>query len=281
MDREQVGRKNLFLGCNKMGNSIRIIIIIEVILLLAIIVFANVLIIVRFRNFHRRVMGKISPCNTKKCTIVREKYKEKKSKGILSTSLYKACSDKIFNQKYFLPLLKNIEKINNVLPGWRFRIYLSPDLKDDILEILMAKDCEIFVMDKVPEGHEGSMWRFLPASEDMPFLSVDADEDIKTTISPEHIRKWILSKNIFFLRRIRHINLFIPMSAGCWGSKDGAIPDISDKICKYCSTWFGNDEAFLAKEVWPIVKKKGRYKTRTLMSEILSFIFLPYSVIKK
>ena len=54
------------------------------------------------------------------------------------------------------------------------------------------------------------------------------------------------------------------LAAGAWGGKPkkngtAPIPDIKERLEKYSHDWFGCDEAFLNKEVWPLFKKEGYY----------------------
>ena len=80
----------------------------------------------------------------------------------------------------------------------------------------------------------------------------------------------------FFQRSLAHINFFIPISAGMWGAKGKngkpPIPDIQEKMEIYCNNWFGCDEAFLTKEVWPEFRSQGYFKVHNYSEIIIIFL---------
>ena len=136
---------------------------------------------------------------------------------------------------------------------------------------------------KIPQQpFNGLLWRFLVASENLPFLVCDADmliDEQNWFISDfSKVQKWLESDKTFFRRKVFLINMAWPISAGTWGgkpTKDGnaAIPDIKNRLENYNHDWFGSDEAFLAKEVWPLFKKEG-YFTDLSKNEKIFYIFL-------
>ena len=206
------------------------------------------------------------------------------SSGIISTCLFGNMTGKWFRKLYLEPLLYNAGKIHEILPGWYVRVYVAPNISPELLEKLLDNDCEVFIMKEMSTNFVGTLWRFLPAAETKPFITFDADMKLDTTglyiaKLPKNIKKWLKSDKIFFQRTLGHINIFVPISAGMWGAKPKkdntpSIPDITQKMEKYCNNWFGCDEAFLTKEVYPEFKKYGCYKARNLTEYIVYCIIL-------
>ena len=129
------------------------------------------------------------------------------------------------------------------------------------------------------------MWRFLPAADPKPFVTLDADDKLDESSIymadvPRSIQNWLKSDKPFYQRGLTHFNLLIPISAGMWGAKGtkegyAPIPDIQQRMEKYCSNWYGCDEAFLTKEIWPEFVSKGLYKAYPRLEiGILSLLIL-------
>ena len=171
---------------------------------------------------------------------------------IVSYSLYGNYS------KYLRNLQRNLLRIRQYRPSWRPYVYLSSNIPLDIRKDLHSFGAKVIVMSPLPSGHEAALWRFLPASQSIPFVSLDAD-DLFTLNFVHDIESWLHSRRKFVsLDRFKFI---LPLTAGTWGSRDSAIPDIQERLDKYSDSWFGFDEAFLYHEIWPEVKKCGYWST--------------------
>ncbi len=246
-----------------------VIIIAGLITIFAIIFFAS-----QIRNFHKRIFGYVELSYHPEPFWVSKIFnKNGDAKGILSTCLYGNCNAKGFKERYVDSVLQSKKHALGILPGWQYRVYMAPNITSDILERFLKENFEVYVMNRVPKGNEGMLWRFYPAAEALPFLSVDADDDIAERnkfepFYPDHVKKWLLADTPFFQKRLSWINLFVPISGGCWGGKGNCIPDIKQRIERYDNSWFGADEAFLTKEIWPMFKDKGYYKTPTGIREV-------------
>lgn len=215
------------------------------------------------------------------------------SKGVVSTCLFGDVDKLEFEQKYLKPLIKNSKIISDVLPGWCLRVYVPRNFSSNIIERLIRCDSEVYVMEIIPTGNIGTMWRFLPASENKQFISHDADMPLTEssfgiTDLSDSVYKWLKSDKIFFQRTLGKVNYMVPISAGMWGAKPtkegfSAIPDIQERLEKYNSDWFGCDEAFLTKEVYPLFKSKGVFKVRNaneILFGILVFVLFLLLLIK-
>ena len=188
-------------------------------------------------------------------------------KGIISISLFGNDKSDRFWPGLVEPILQTRKTIDGFLPGWVVRVYISSKISQKVYQALLDADCELVVMrDNPSEPFVGLLWRFLVAKEEIPFLVFDADADYTWHLG-EREKNWLNSDKPFIRRRLYFVIVVLftgNLAAGSWGGKpkkDGTapIPDIKERLEKYSHDWFGCDEAFLNKEVWPLFKKEGYY----------------------
>jgi hypothetical protein len=193
----------------------------------------------------------------------------KDKKGIVSFTLFGDEKSDRFWSYLVEPLLTNSRQISRILPGWGLRVYISSSLSSEVYDVLVDADYELVVMNENPKyPFIGLLWRFLVANENLPFLVCDADmlldDNSWLLTNLNQVSDWLESDKTFFRRKNFPGNMLWPICAGGWGgrpTKDGraAIPDIKDRLEKYNYNWFGSDESFLYKEVWPLFKKETYY----------------------
>ena len=209
-------------------------------------------------------------------------------KGIISISLFGDDTSDRFYPGLVEPIIKIGKKFHEFLPGWVVRVYISSSISQKIYQTLLDVDCELVVMrDNPSEPFIGLLWRFLVAKEKLPFIVTDADIDPTsyTFHQAEIDKNWLTTEKPFI--RLRTTSTFLwPLAAGMWGGKpkkDGTapIPDIKERLEKYSHDWFGCDEAFLTKEVWPLFKKEGYYDVYSTFEKVLyvSIIVILISII--
>ena len=239
----------------------------------------------RLKSFIKRSFGvlKVSNNETYNFEVISKINENPNSKGICSTSLFGDMNNIILYNRLVIPLIYNAKIINNILPGWCLRVYLSSNISPNIRNELIKNNCEIYIMnDDSNNKFVGTLWRFLCASESKPFIVCDADMrfDEKcvayNSLNKKDVEKWLCSDKLFFRRKLGIINKFIPISAGMWGGKpdkngNPPLPKIKEQMEKYEHNWFGTDESFLNKEVWPTFKKSN-YTVSNNMDTGLSII---------
>tara|TARA_Y100000389_G_scaffold205068_1_gene262671 strand:- start:4141 stop:4944 length:804 start_codon:yes stop_codon:yes gene_type:complete len=205
-------------------------------------------------------------------------------KGVVSFSLFGEGKGERFWKGLVEPIIDNSREINEILPGWIIRVYISSSLPDKVFNVLLSSDCELIVMKPAPnqEPFTGLLWRFLVADEDVPFLVCDADmrlsDDSIKLNNLKDVPEWLSSGKPFFRRKGFPSNIMWPICAGGWGGrpKNGkpAIPNIRNLLERYRHDWFGCDEAFLTQEMWPVFKKEGYYTSYSLAEKIFWVILL-------
>lgn len=218
------------------------------------------------RNYWKRVLP-IQKCafGNRKYEVIDKINPYQTYDGIIAYSLYGNY------EKYSVKLIKNCSIIPNKLKGWHARIYTAKDIPKNIVKQITKNGGEIFVMGpELPLSHEGSLWRFHAAKENVPVVCLDADDDFNQEIQ---IKQWLKSGHIF-ANFSRH-GYFVPLAAGLWGHNPKSknhLENIDQDINQYCEHWFGIDECFLKYHVWPKFKKYGYYQTQTFLFKELTII---------
>ena len=175
--------------------------------------------------------------------------------GTISTSLFGQPSAP-WRLRYWEPLLASARATSRLLPGWRLRVYLDPTLDtDEYCGELKRLDAEVYVMQQSNVGLIGTLWRFLAAAEERPFVSIDADWTIDAEWA-SMIRRWLDSNKPFFLRK-NPFGILIPVTAGRWGARGKLLLDIRARLDAYYDIRRGSDEAFLTREIWPLMQQAG------------------------
>lgn len=217
------------------------------------------------RNYWRRVIADIEPSkNTCPSEIICQIGIDKSRKGIISYSLYGDY------KKYGPSLIDSLTIIPRYMPGWQSVVYAAIDIPKDLKNTLINKGAEVIIMGPdPPRGHEGALWRFLPAAQELPFVSLDADDIFNARIAHQ-IKLWLKSNYQFGI--FHYYQFGLPMTAGMWGSRNCAIPDIKERLDKYEETWFGFDEAFLNREIFPLGKRAGYWRSAHLPLQSLSIL---------
>ena len=196
------------------------------------------------------------------------------SDGIVSYSLWGDANSERFRTGLLEPLLSNAKQLKSRLPGWTGRIYICESIPFHTRQELVDVGYELFVMPKASLS-EGYVWRFLATTEHKPVIIHDADmKFVNKELTPDMftaVQEWMKTDKPFLRRRLHTSNLLdlTPIRAGCWGvrpTKDDRVPlwDIKESMKKHIFEGFGSDEAFLTKEVWPLMKKEGYHSTGEL-----------------
>lgn len=231
-----------------------------ILLLVYLLIFALILAFYwtcQIKNFWRRVLIDNRPCPFGKLQyrIMEEIGERQDSEGVFSYCLYGNY------QRYTPNLIYSLDVIKERCPTWQARVYAGPDIPIEIKRTILHKGAHLVIMGPSPPlGHEAALWRFLPLREKKSFLSLDADDRLSEKFITAKDR-WLKSGQPFCT--LCPGTFFLPFTAGTWGARGGLVPDIQERIEKYCEHWYGFDEAFLRQEIWPIAKKVGCWYSET------------------
>ncbi|MBK0378202.1 hypothetical protein [Mucilaginibacter segetis] len=167
---------------------------------------------------------------------------------IISFSLYGN------NDRYLLNIDHVLQSYKNYLPDWKLRIYVSNDTKDQIIQLLLNNDCEIFVMNGRGIDFRYSMWRFLSIEDKKAEAIIIRDIDSVCTLREKKmIEEWLISDKNFHIIR-DHICHNTYIMGGMWGIKGNTftIKKMFNQLLLVNK--YDCDQEFLSKIMYPLVK---------------------------
>jgi hypothetical protein len=159
------------------------------------------------------------------------------------------------NPKYTIGMLKNIELVHFIYPGWKCFIFTDYSSDDHMLrQYRKCKDVTIISV----RGIEipGTLWRFLPSQVDKRisrFIVRDADSRINVRESLA-VAEWVTAGTTMHIMR-DHPHHTARVMAGMWGMKNDSDFDILTALTNFKNSRTelsnGSDQDFLASEIYP------------------------------
>ena len=158
--------------------------------------------------------------------------------------------------KYLSGALANASAIRGLGNNWQSVFYCGADLDEDFITELSSRGALVFKEDITKWHPNGMFWRFKAFFEiDYEFcLSRDADSRI-TKRELSAIQEWTESGLGFHIMR-DHPNHETEILGGMWGShsRNRSLFANIDSRREY-GTNFSEDQRFLTKEIYPLIKK--------------------------
>lgn len=175
------------------------------------------------------------------------------TKNIISFSLYGTKS------MYWRGALANIELAKIIYPDYICRFYIDQDAPSELKNSIIGDNIEkVFMKNK--GGFNGSFWRFLPATEKDVNIFLCRDADSRLSLREKSaVDEWLISDKDFHVMR-DHPHHKTPILGGMWGCRNQILCDkgIEQKILNWSNfSKFGDDQKFLTKEIYPIVKNSA------------------------
>lgn len=166
---------------------------------------------------------------------------------VISFSLYGS------DPMYWRGLLKNLELAPYIYPGWRVWVYTTEEWAECLCRTPQAST--VWIVVREPSGnHGGLFWRFLPALEDKIDRFIVRDTDSRLNIrEAAAVQEWIESGKPFHCMRDNEQHS-VPILGGMWGAVRGAVPGMQEALDNWKDFNKGDDQHFLRKHVWPVVK---------------------------
>ena len=164
------------------------------------------------------------------------------------------------NKIYTEHICSNVNSVSKLLPGWSVRLYYDDTVPTNIIKSLKGK-CELIKKER-QEEYYGAWWRF------EPFWDISIDKffcsDSEVIINQQFADLLIQWKNEpFYLQRLHPTHCGVPIQSGMMGSKPGIIANFKKKMYDFIAEWtinnprgkwYGSEQVFLAKYVWPVIK---------------------------
>ena len=183
---------------------------------------------------------------------------------IVSCSLFGDAADDRIYRRYFLPLLRDGPEMVRLFPGSNIRVYADPALPGDIMRQLVEAGFEVHVMNHPSRGLSGTFWRTLALEDKAPEAEVfisDTDpvfhRDLvnKGLDARAIVEDWRRTGKKFLV--IGSDVVYMPFCMNRIGMRNFVIEGMEGKINRYEGREYGEDEVFMAEELWPIIKGEG------------------------
>lgn len=154
------------------------------------------------------------------------------------------------DDRYILPLVKNLEIGKELFKEWKIVVYIASSTKLSIKEMLVSRGAVIYECGESPDTR-GAFWRFRALS--LPNVEAviirDADSPL-TERDKALVDYWLSSDKEFYLCR-DHPQHVRPLVAGLWGCRGKGIEKIKE-ISSFDPGYsrYGDDEKYLAQTVY-------------------------------
>jgi hypothetical protein len=158
------------------------------------------------------------------------------------------------NPKYTIGAIKNSLLRPRFFPDWEMRVYHDLSVPYYVLEELESNNVKLIERDN--QSHSNAMWRFSPASEKGVEYMISRDCDSRLfERDVVAVNEWIESGKDFHIIRDHPGGHAWEISAGMWGTKEGFIENIDEKIRDYIKTsrWISDravDQRFLQEVIY-------------------------------
>jgi hypothetical protein len=182
--------------------------------------------------------------NYEKLALAIQSVKNKKSKKIISFSLYGS------NPRYTDGALENAKLCKKIYPEWTMRVYYDNSVPKQIVAKLKASNVQL--IDMSDSKMNKMSWRFQAASDSERFCSRDIDSRLSKREAAA-VEEWIRSGKEFHVMRDHPSHSLYQMSGGMWCSK--TIPNMSELLTNIKNQAYLQDMNFLNKVIWPIAQK--------------------------
>ena len=161
---------------------------------------------------------------------------------------------------YNYGIWENAMLIPKIYPGWIMRVYYTESCNQDIireLKKLPYVECSLFLTDN---SFRNTMLRFLPAYEKNNNIVIVRDADSRINRREKAaVDEWLNSDKDFHIMR-DHPKNRSKILAGLWGVRNQLLVGKLDQFFEWFdnppNTRFSSDQQFLARKIYPFVKKK-------------------------
>lgn len=165
-------------------------------------------------------------------------------------------------KQYLDGAVENIRQYKKIFPDWQCRFYVAAEVPAEYVHELIQENAEI-VNRKESFGFLGLYWRFLPMADESIERFIVRDTDSKPTQRERNaVDEWEQSGRPAHIIRDAPVHN-VPMLGGTWGAVPGCVKNFKNKLSAWFSNgieacpenprgeFFGTDQYFLAKYVWP------------------------------
>jgi hypothetical protein len=161
------------------------------------------------------------------------------------------------NPLYLHGALMNARTIKRWYPGWACRFYVGASVPRDVYEQLVAEGAKVIHVD-APESHLATLWRFRPVCEEGVDAVVIRDCDSRFgKREQDAVDEWLAQGSPFHIMR-DHPAHKVPILGGMWGATGTGLTVVREAIIQNIPPdLYGADQYFLAKHIYPLIKRQA------------------------
>lgn len=162
------------------------------------------------------------------------------------------------NTRYTQGAILNAVLARRDWPDWTLRFYYGDGVPEHDLRILKTLGSELVKIDLVQNSRVSMYWRFFALEDRTATRIISRDADAQLSLRDRAaVREWIASGHLFHTLH-DHYGHGTPILGGMWGAVNGFLnpqlmQDWRQSKDQSSGVW-GNDQDWLAKVVWPLVK---------------------------
>lgn len=154
---------------------------------------------------------------------------------------------------YTANMEKVIKTYNELLPGWKCRVYVAKDIDANYIKLLTGNGCEVVIMENAGVDARYTTWRFLAIEEGAEAVIIRDLDSMPTLREKIMIEQWLASDKDFHIIR-DHIHHNALVMAGMWGIKKSTISIKKETRKHLLTNNYGVDQVFLEKVIYPRFK---------------------------
>jgi hypothetical protein len=162
--------------------------------------------------------------------------------------------------------IENIHAAKIIYPDWVCRFYVSTEVKTETVDTMRKLGAEIVIKERVADS-DGMFWRFLAACDETVDILIVRDTDSRLTEREKlAVDDWLKSgKNFHIMRDHPLHNTLIP--GGMWGCRNSVLKNLNSYMKRWKKFERGDDQKFLAKKVYPLIRNSLMVHTNCVSYE--------------
>ena len=157
-------------------------------------------------------------------------------------------------KKYCEGAVFNARECRQFYPDFEARFYCGECVPLDYINEILREGATVYIV-KIPATWRSTFWRFMAALEtDVEHIIFRDCDSRLSEREAAAVEAWAISGKAIHIMRDHPFHM-VPILAGMWGIKKGAIPDLLDRINMFDSEdTYGIDQKFLARIIFPEFK---------------------------
>jgi hypothetical protein len=158
--------------------------------------------------------------------------------------------------RYTSGIVENLLLARFVYPGWTCRLYVDDSVPQNCVRQARKMGADVIKMPKQSEPLQGVFWRLLVMDDNAFPRWIIRDIDSRLGYRERRaVDEWIESGRPFHVLRDHPWQCAI-IGGGLFGGAAGYLPRMTETILKWRGGFYGADQDFLSREIYPRIKNQ-------------------------